>query len=223
MHQKILIIEDNNDIQSLLFDVLSKNYLIYKALDGISGINQFNEVKPNLIILDLMLPQINGESVLKIIRNQSNVPIIVLTAIQNKTTTVDLLRDGANDYLTKPFDIDELQARIEVQLRKETNSEDNHIIIYKNISLNSQTHQTIANNHELNLSKKEFNLLEILLSHPKQIYEKEQLFQIIWHEEYFDSSDNTLNVHISNLRRKLFAATAHNYIVSIWGIGIRFD
>lgn len=208
MHQKILIIEDNNDIQSLLFDVLSKNYLIYKALDGISGINQFNEVKPNLIILDLMLPQINGESVLKIIRNQSNVPIIVLTAIQNKTTTVDLLRDGANDYLTKPFDIDELQARIEVQLCKETNSEDNHIIIYKNISLNSQTHQTIANNHELNLSKKEFNLLEILLSHPKQIYEKEQLFQIIWHEEYFDSSDNTLNVHISNLRRKLFAATA---------------
>lgn len=105
MHSKILIIEDNEDIQSLLFDVLSDNYLVYKALDGINGVSEFKKVQPDLIILDLMLPQINGESVLKIIRHQSKVPIIVLTAIQNKDKTVAMLNDGANDYLTKPFDI----------------------------------------------------------------------------------------------------------------------
>lgn len=222
MHSKILIIEDNEDIQALLFDVLSNNYLIYKSLDGVSGINEFKNIQPDLVILDLMLPQINGESVLKVIRNQSQVPIIVLTAIQSKEKTVALLNDGANDYLTKPFDIAELQARISVQLRNQAQSEDNHLLSYDNIILNDQTHEVTANDQPLVLSKKEFNLLQILLSHPHQVYEKSQLFQMVWHEEYFESSDNTLNVHISNLRHKLTEATNNNYIVSIWGIGIRF-
>lgn len=222
MNSKILIIEDNEDIQSLLFDVLSNNYLIYKALDGISGINEFKNIQPDLIILDLMLPQINGESVLKVIREQSPVPIIVLTAIQNKSTTVDLLNDGANDYLTKPFDIAELQARIQVQLRNRIQVQNEHLLVYDNIKLNNQTHQVIANKQQIVLSKKEFNLLQIFLSHPHQIFEKSQLFQMVWHEEYFESSDNTLNVHISNLRHKLASATGQNYLISIWGIGLRF-
>ena len=221
MHSKILIIDDNEDIQSLLFDVLSDNYLVYKALDGINGVSEFKKVQPDLIILDLMLPQINGESVLKIIRHQSKVPIIVLTAIQNKDKTVAMLNDGANDYLTKPFDIAELQARISVQLRN-NQTDNNHLLSFDNIFLSNQTHEVTANNKSLVLSKKEFNLLQILLAHPHQVYEKSQLFQMIWHEEYFDSSDNTLNVHISNLRHKLANATGNNYIVSIWGIGIRF-
>lgn len=222
MHPKILIIEDNEDIQALLFDVLSQNYLIYKALDGVSGINEFKNVQPDLIILDLMLPQIDGESVLKVIRSQSAVPIIVLTAIQSKTKTVNLLHEGANDYLTKPFNIDELQARIEVQLRNQT-TENTNLLSYADIELNDQTHSVTANHQTLLLSKKEFNLLQILLAHPHQVFEKSQLFQMVWHEEYFDNSDNTLNVHISNLRKKLQEATAHEYITSICGIGIRFD
>lgn len=222
MNSKILIIEDNEDIQSLLFDVLSNNYLIYKALDGISGINEFKNIQPDLIILDLMLPQINGESVLKVIREQSPVPIIVLTAIQNKSTTVDLLNNGANDYLTKPFDIAELQARIQVQLRNRIQVQNEHLLVYDNIKLNNQTHQVIANKQQIVLSKKEFNLLQIFLSHPHQVFEKSQLFQMVWHEEYFESSDNTLNVHISNLRHKLASATGQNYLISIWGIGLRF-
>jgi len=222
MNSKILIIEDNQDIQSLLFDVLSTNYMIYQALDGISGINEFKKNRPNLIILDLMLPQIDGESVLKIIRNQSKVPIIVLTAIQSKSKTVDLLNDGANDYLTKPFDIDELQARIQVQLRNQTNEEASNLVQFDNIVLDDEHHQVIANDNDLILSKKEFKLLQILMSHPHQVFEKEQLFQMVWHEEYLDGSDNTLNVHISNLRKKLSEATTKNYLISIWGIGIRF-
>jgi len=222
MNSKILIIEDNQDIQSLLFDVLSTNYMIYQALDGISGINDFKKNQPNLIILDLMLPQIDGESVLKIIRNLSKVPIIVLTAIQSKSKTVDLLNDGANDYLTKPFDIDELQARIQVQLRNQMNEEANNLVQFDNIVLDDKHHQVIANDNDLILSKKEFKLLQILMSHPHQVFEKEQLFQMVWHEEYLDGSDNTLNVHISNLRKKLSEATTKNYLISIWGIGIRF-
>ncbi|WP_334351570.1 response regulator transcription factor [Companilactobacillus sp. HBUAS56257] len=221
MHEKILIIEDNQDIQSLLFDVLSNDYLVYKSINGISGIKDFKSIKPNLIILDLMLPQINGESVLKIIREQSQIPIIVLTAIQSKEKTVALLNDGANDYLTKPFDIAELQARIQVQLRNTSQSKSN-FLSYDNIFLNDSTHKVTANKKSLNLSKKEFYLLRLLLSHPHQVYEKSQLFQLVWKEEYFESSDNTLNVHISNLRHKLNVATGKDYIVSIWGIGIRF-
>lgn len=220
MPSKILIIEDNKDIQSLLFDVLSSNYLVYRAFDGVTGINEFKNVQPNLIILDLMLPQINGESVLKVIRAHSQIPIIVLTAIQNKQKTINLLNDGANDYLTKPFDIGELQARILVQLRHQNQTECS-TLSYDNIILNDSTHEVFANQKPLTLSKKEFHLLQILLAHPHQVFEKSQLFQMVWHEEYFESSDNTLNVHISNLRHKLNTATDKNYIVSIWGIGIR--
>lgn len=220
MHPKILIIEDNVDIQALLFDVLSKNYLIYKSLDGVSGINDFKSIHPDLIILDLMLPQINGESVLKIIRKQNNTPIIVLTAIQSKAKIVTLLQDGANDYLTKPFDISELEARIKVQLRNQTISPSNSLI-FDDIVLNDQTHQVLVKQKPIELSKKEFHLLQIFLAHPHQVFEKSQLFQIVWHEEYFESSENTLNVHISNLRRKLLIASGKNYLISIWGIGIR--
>lgn len=222
MNSKILIIEDNEDIQELLFDILSNDYLVYKALDGISGINEFKNIQPDLIILDLMLPQINGESVLKVIREQSSVPIIVLTAIQNKSKTVDLLNDGANDYLTKPFDIAELQARIQVQFRHHTQDWKKHLLLYDNIELNNQTHQVTANGQQIVLSKKEFSLLQIFLGHPHQVFEKRQLFQMVWHEEYFDNSDNTLNVHISNLRHKLTQATGKSYLISIWGIGLRF-
>ncbi|KRO00574.1 response regulator transcription factor [Companilactobacillus kimchiensis] len=222
MNSKILIIEDNEDIQSLLFDVLSTNYLIFKAVDGVTGINEYKNCNPDLIILDLMLPQINGESVLKFIRQQSQVPIIVLTAIQSKTKTVDLLNEGANDYLTKPFDVDELQARIQVQLRNQSTIKPDNLLQYEDVSLNNQTHEVIAATKELILSKKEFRLLQILLAHPHQVFEKSQLFQVVWHEEYLDGSDNTLNVHISNLRHKLLNATGKDYLVSIWGIGIRF-
>lgn len=220
---KILLVEDHTDIQDLLHDVLSPQYQILAALDGISALKIFNEQQPDLIILDLMLPNITGESVLKTIRKTSNVPVLVLTAVQSKTKTVALLQAGANDYLTKPFDIDELLARIQVQLRAHSVSAaaESNILQYNDITLNTSTHQIMVANHPLVLPKKEFNLLKLLLQDPHQVFEKAQLYEAVWGEPY-QNAENTLNVHLSNLRIKLNELAEQSvYIVSVWGIGVR--
>jgi len=221
--QKILIVEDHTDIQDLLHDVLSPTYQISTALDGISALQIFNDQQPDLIILDLMLPNITGESVLKTIRKTSSVPILVLTAIQSKTKTVALLQAGANDYLTKPFDIDELLARIQVQLRTLPSAIQPapDVLKFNEICLDSNTHHITVANQPLVLPKKEFNLLKLLLKEPHQVFEKAQLYEAVWGEPY-QNAENTLNVHLSNLRIKLNElAEQPHYIVSVWGIGVR--
>ena len=220
---KILVIEDHTDIQALLHDILSPKHQVFAALDGISALQSFADHQPDLIILDLMLPNITGESVLKTIRKTSNVPILVLTAIQDKTKTVALLQAGANDYLTKPFDIDELLARVQVQLRTPNliNNLNNKILSFNEIYLTVTTHETSINDHPLILPKKEFNILKILLQHPHQVFEKAQIYEMVWGEPYIDA-ENTLNVHLSNLRIKINElATNPQYMISVWGIGIR--
>jgi len=220
---KILLIEDHTDIQQLLRAVLSPQYQVLTALDGIKGLQVFNEQHPDLIILDLMLPNITGESVLKTIRKTSNVPVLVLTAIQSKTKTVALLTAGANDYLTKPFDIDELLARVQVQLRStaSTGFAENTTLSFNDIRLNLTTHKITVSDHALTLPKKEFQILQLLLKNPHQVFAKAQLYETVWGEPY-QGAENTLNVHLSNLRIKLNALTGHSkYIVSVWGIGVR--
>ncbi|WP_395323025.1 response regulator transcription factor [Levilactobacillus parabrevis] len=220
---KILLIEDHTDIQQLLRAVLSPQYQVLTALDGIKGLQVFSEQHPDLIILDLMLPNITGESVLKTIRKTSNVPVLVLTAIQSKTKTVALLTAGANDYLTKPFDIDELLARVQVQLRStaSTSPVENTTLAFNDIRLNLTTHQITVSDHALTLPKKEFQILQLLLKDPHQVFAKAQLYETVWGEPY-QGAENTLNVHLSNLRIKLNALTGHSkYIVSVWGIGVR--
>ncbi|MFC6261270.1 response regulator transcription factor [Levilactobacillus fujinensis] len=220
---KILLIEDHTDIQQLLSAVLSPQYQVLTALDGIKGLQVFGEQRPDLIILDLMLPNITGESVLKTIRKTSNVPVLVLTAIQSKTKTVALLKAGANDYLTKPFDIDELLARVQVQLRSTApiSPVENTTLTFDDIRLSLTTHQITVSDHTLTLPKKEFQILQLLLKDPHQVFAKAQLYETVWGEPYQDA-ENTLNVHLSNLRIKLNALTGHSkYIVSIWGIGVR--
>lgn len=224
MKAKILIVEDHQDILSLLKEVLSKEYLVDEAKDGIKALSKFKEFKPDLVVLDLMLPGIMGESVLKTIRKTSAVPILVLTAIQDKQKVVELLNLGANDYLTKPFDIDELLARVQVQLRSQIYSSNfEQKISYKEIQIDPKTHKAIVNEQNLVLPKKEFEILKLLVEHPHQVFEKEQLYEMVWGEPYINA-ENTLNVHISNLRIKIGALlTNTKYVKSIWGIGVRLD
>lgn len=218
---KILIIEDNHDIQALLSEVLAPNYQVLAAFDGITGLKMATEEQTDLIILDLMLPNLTGESVLKTLRRSSTVPIIVLTAIQDKQKTVALLRAGANDYLTKPFDLDELTARIEVQLRQQQRQPSSHILSFAEIKLDLTTHQVWVNQQPLTLPKKEFLILALLLRHPHQVFAKAQLYETVWGDQY-QNAENTLNVHLSNLRVKINElATEPQYIISIWGIGVR--
>ncbi|MDH5105497.1 response regulator transcription factor [Lentilactobacillus diolivorans] len=220
----ILIVEDHEDIRTLLRDVLAPDYTIVEAVDGVSALSKFHDSQPDLVILDLMLPGIMGESVLKTLRKTSQVPVLVLTAIQDKQKIVELLENGANDYLTKPFDIDELIARVKVQLRANQPSQPQaKMLTYGKVSLNQETHQILVAGHELVLPKKEFALLQILMTHPHQVFQKAQLYETIWGEPYINA-ENTLNVHLSNLRTKISALSIDSqYVNSIWGIGVRFD
>ncbi len=149
-----------------------------------------------------MLPGKPGDEVLKEIREISQVPIIMLTAITNKDSVTDLLLNGADDYITKPFDINELKARIVVQLRKNITASTTDKLIYKNINLYPDTFEIGNDTETTTLKKKEFEILLLLISNPKKIFTKESLYEEIWNEVYY-GDENTINVHISNLRKKI--------------------
>lgn len=223
LESRILIVEDHQDILELIHDVLSDQYVVDDAKDGIEALKKFKSFNPDLLILDLMLPGIMGESVLKTIRKTSSVPILVLTAIQDKSKTVEILTAGANDYLTKPFDLDELVARVQVQLRSKKSEDEPETISYKEIKIYSKRHRVQINGQDLVLPKKEFEILKMLLKSPHQVFEKEQIYENVWGEPYINA-ENTLNVHISNLRLKIDELSGGDrYIKSIWGIGVRLD
>lgn len=217
----IMVVEDNPDIQALLTEVLEPQAKVVVAGSGVQALQRFDAYPCELVILDLMLPDVTGMSVLKQIRKQSAVPVIVLTAIQDKEKTVALLNAGANDYLTKPFDIDELVARINVQLRLGQPQPATQTLEVAGIVLDPNAHTVRVNNHSLTLTKKEFLLLDILMRHPHQVFAKADLFERVWHEPYL-GAENTLNVHLSNLRGKVNQfAIEQTYIVAVWGIGVR--
>ena len=205
----ILVIEDNNEIQEILRTLLAEEHEVIQAFSGTEGIMQFDKGGIDLVLLDIMLPGKNGDQVLQAIRQTSQTPVIMLTALGDKKLISQYLLDGANDYVVKPFDLDEVFARVTVQLRQsgEHQSEDRREI--------SSTTETIR------LAKKECQILQMLLHHPKKIFTKEELYELIWEESYLHG-DNTLNTHLSNLRKKLHQLDPnHEYIETIWGVGVR--
>ena len=225
----ILVVEDQEDIQSLLKDVLGETYRIIQATTGAQALARFQQEEPDLILLDLMLPVVTGDSVLKAIRHMSSVPVIILTAIQDKTRTVSLLEQGANDYVTKPFDIDELRARVRVQLRQsgalkadaDAAGESDAKMCFQGIELDRMEHTVSVDGHQVDLARKEFAILELLMDHPHRVFEKEDLYRQVWNQPYINA-ENTLNVHLSTLRTSLNRyAGGQRYIVSVWGIGVR--
>ena len=225
----ILVVEDQEDIQSLLKDVLGGTYRIIQATTGAQALARFQQEEPDLILLDLMLPVVTGDSVLKAIRHMSSVPVIILTAIQDKTRTVSLLEQGANDYVTKPFDIDELRARVQVQLRQsgalkadaDAAGESDAKMCFQGIELDRMEHTVSVDGHQVDLARKEFAILELLMDHPHRVFEKEALYRQVWNQPYINA-ENTLNVHLSTLRTSLNRyAGSQRYIVSVWGIGVR--
>ncbi len=218
--KKVLIIEDNQSLDDLLMTALQPHYDVRYVRDGAAGINTARNFVPDVILLDLMLPILSGDSVLKTIRQFSLVPIIVLTAVQDKERTVKLLQSGANDYVTKPFDLDELRARIEVQLRQPEVSPVIHT--FADISLNTDTYEVTRANHNITLSGKEFAILKLLIAHPHQVFSKADIYETIWNEPYI-GAENTLAVHLSNLRKKINFAELPEYIETVWGIGIRLS
>lgn len=220
MNTKILIIEDDKDINEMLTKLLiSNNYEVANAYSGTEGILVHDD-SVDLILLDLMLPGKNGEEIVEDLKNKNDVPIIVMSAVQDVEKKVDLLSIGANDYITKPFNNDELLARIKVQLR-DRKSKTSNILKFKDIELNKQSFSVICNNIDANFSKKEFELLQLLMENENQTLTKSMIFDSVWNDEN-SADDNTLNVHISKIKSKLKKCNPNEeYIETVWSIGYR--
>ena len=225
---RILIVEDNNEIQEILRTLLSEEHEVIQAFSGTEGMIRFEQGAIDLILLDIMLPGKNGDQVLKAIRQDSSVPVIMLTALSDKKLISQYLLDGANDYIVKPFDLDEVFARVTVQLRQNSDKQsaeienpDKLIQQLKNIQFDADSFEIKNSQETIRLAKKECLILQTLLRHPKKIFTKEELYELVWEDTYLPG-DNTLNTHLSNLRKKLSQLDPEQeYIETIWGVGVR--
>lgn len=240
----ILIVEDDININNLLCEVLRKaGYTCEQAFSGTEAklLLDIKEKAYTLVLLDLMLPGASGEEVLKEIRKQGRLPVIVLTAKDSIDDKIGVLTDGADDYITKPFEIREVLARIQVQLRHieaETQSEaeaetevktkagiqegqGSGRLEFRDMVLIRSTFEISIGGRVLpKITKQEFAILELLLKNPKQVFSKEDIFEYAWDESYMGET-KTLDVHISNIRKKIKTVTPDEYIETIWGIGYR--
>ena len=218
--KKILLVEDNKEIHELIKNVLEKErYIVINAYSGTEALIILEKEKIDLILLDLMLPGINGEEIIKKIKN---IPIIVISAKISKEDKINSLLIGANDYITKPFDIDELLARVKVQLRINNTSKNNDLK-YKEITLNRMTHTLVLNDQKISLTKTEYNILQELLLEPNRVVTKSRLIELMSNDT-LNFDENSLKVHISNIRKKIKQVTEKEYIESVWGIGFKmFD
>lgn len=222
--KKILIVEDDVNINNLLKEALSqKGYICGQAFSGTEAALWLEKESWMLVLLDLMLPGMTGEEVLQLIRRQGDTPVIVLTAKDAMEEKLDLLTSGADDYITKPFDINEVIARVQIQLRHAGQEAEPDRIECGGITLDDKTHQIWVDGQEiLHLTRQEYAILELLIRHPKQVFRKEAIFTYAWEEEYMGET-KTLDVHISNIRKKLKAVTDKEYIQTVWGIGYRLN
>jgi DNA-binding response OmpR family regulator len=215
--QKILIVDDDANIAELISLYLTKECFDTQIVnDGESAIRTFDTYKPNLILLDLMLPGLSGEELLPKIKG---IPVIVMSAKSDSATKVDMLLGGAYDYITKPFDIDELLARITVALRK-GRLEDSGMISCKGLTLDTQTHTVTVNETEIKLTRTEFAILKLLMQNPDKVVAKLTILDRI-SEDTPDCTESSLKQHISNLRKKLKADDGQDRIEAVWGIGFK--
>lgn len=217
---KILIIEDDINIHNVLEEVLKKhNYSTYNAYSGSEAMLLLEKEKYDLILLDLMLPAMSGEEIIKKVKDT---PIIVLSAKISPEDKVNCLMTGANDYITKPFDSNELIARIEVQLRQKDKSNFVENLKYKDLELLNDNHTLLVKNEKVSLTKTEYAILKQLILNNTQAISKNKLLDLISLDTE-DCDENSLKVHMSNIRKKIRKVSDENYIESVWGIGFKMS
>lgn len=216
--KNILIIDDDIHIGNMLEEVLTKEgYGTARAFSGTEALLYLSSTKPDLVLLDLMLPGLNGEEVLPHIKG---IPVIVVSAKIGIDSKVDMLLGGAADYITKPFDMKELLARIAVQLRKQVNTDNEHILKHEEIALDTDTHAVTVCDKPIKITRTEYAILKLLMENPTQVITKSVMLDRI-SEDTPDCVESSLKVHVSNLRKKLREITDKDYIESVWGIGFK--
>ena len=223
----ILIVDDDVYIGDMLEELLEKEgYGTVRAYSGTEALMYLSSARPDLILLDLMLPGLTGEQLLPLIKD---IPVIVVSAKAEVTDKVELLLGGACDYITKPFDTSELLARITVQLRNTGSSgipghsgTSQRELIFKNLVLNIDSRTASVSGSSVRLTQTEYAILKLLLLNPTQVITKSVMLDRI-SEDTPDCTENSLKVHVSNLRRKLKAADGNDYIEAVWGIGFKMN
>ena len=233
--KKVLIVEDDREIRSLLKNFLLENeFEVAEAKDGNAASTLIAEEEYSIILMDMMLPYKSGDVLIKELRSlkdsaRSKTPVIVLSAKTMKDTRLEVLRMGADDYIIKPFDLDEVLVRIEVVLRRsESEAEDavgeetdsSQCLEHNGLVLNKELNSVTFEGSPVKLTLKELQLLELFLKNPQKTFTKDNLYETVWEDTYY-YEDNTVNVHMSNLRSKLKKATGQEFIETVWGIGYK--
>ena len=218
--KRILIIEDDQEICKLLSVMLTTVGIdTVLAYSGTEGLLQLQTTSFDLIVLDLMLPGKSGEELIKEIREESAIPIIVISAKVDIENKVNVLKMGADDYITKPFNQKEVVARVEVQLRRSSlHKLPTTKMVWRKLTMNTEKLSVSLDQHELQLTNAEFDILSLFMRNPEQVFSKKNIYERIWKGTYF-GDDNTISVHISNIRKKIAEFTSDEYIKTIWGIG----
>ena len=218
----ILIVEDDVNINELLKEALEKEgYFCTQAFSGTEAEMLLEKEEYVLVLLDLMLPGMSGENVLRFIREKGQTPVIILTAKDTLDSKVESLRNGADDYITKPFEIKEVLARVEVWIRRMRGQISEKKLSYKEMVIDKDTYSVMVEGRELpKITKQEFSILELLVKNPKKVFSKEEIFEYAWEQEYMGET-KTLGVHISNIRKKIKEVSEKEYIETVWGIGFR--
>ena len=219
--ERILIIEDEKDVNQLLAQNLQNNgYETVSVRNGLDGIQQLQNQHFDMVLLDLMLPYKSGDEVLREIRKDRDIPVIVISAKDLVGTKIDLLTLGADDYITKPFDLGEVTARVVSNLRRYHSKNQKKQLTYKELTLDTESKTLTVNGIELELTAKEYGIMELLLQSPSKVFSKAYLYEAIWGYEYL-GDENVIKTHISNLRTKMKNHSESNYIETVWGLGYR--
>lgn len=218
----ILVVEDDEDINRLLCDIVKQaGYQAQPAFSGTEAMIYFEQQSWDVILLDLMLPGKSGEELLASFRKATDAAILIISAKEEQLSKVTMLRSGADDYITKPFDTEEVAARIDAQLRRYERSQRKNHYVHKDIVLDEETKRVHVNDRHVILTAREYHMLKLFLTMPNKLFTKENIFESVWNEPFYHD-DNTVNVHISHLRSKLAQANPNeDYIETVWGMGYR--
>ena len=218
--KRILVVEDEKDIQNIIKAFLENaEYKVETADDGLDAINLIQKNNYDLILLDIMLPKIDGFTVCEMIRKNSNIPIIILTALTDEESQLKGFDKLAGDYLTKPFSMPVLLKHIEAIFRRTNNSNENTSILkYKNITLNTENYEVYVDNQKVTLTFREYEILKLFLENQGKVFTRDNILNSIWNYDYF-GDDKIVNTHIKNIRKKL----GYEYIETVRGVGYKID